>query len=152
AACLRASASRWDSASNISACWRARARMVRAWTSMSFIEKGWRAAGAESDLMRPMGSFKKPWAMTPISSTRAAPGSHAGPRPARPGRAGQAIPGSLGSYHHLLFAAAAGDDDFAGVFEAADDIDDLLLGGLDVADAHRAHVLHVLGDELGGAL
>ena len=51
---------------------------------------------------------------------------------------------------HFLLAAAAGDDDFAGVFEAADDINDFLLGGFHVADADGTHVLHVFLDELGG--
>jgi len=34
------------------------------------------------------------------------------------------------SNHHLTGAAAAADDDFAGIFESPDDIDDALLCGL----------------------
>src|SRR5438105_5006185 len=99
---------------------------------MSFIEKGERFSGALMDLMMPM--------KLPVASCQRRPA----PLPAT---------GNWQLLHnHLLLTAATGDDDFARVLQPPNDIDDLLLGGLNIAHAHRAHVLHVLGNKLRGAL
>ncbi len=51
------------------------------------------------------------------------------------------------------FIALAGVDlDLAFAFEAADDLDDTALRGLDVLELERAHETHFLVDRLGGAL
>ena len=42
--------------------------------------------------------------------------------------------------------------DLAAIFQAADDVDDLLLGLLDVREPHRAEVLHFLAEQVAGPL
>src|SRR3982750_3504217 len=54
--------------------------------------------------------------------------------------------------HHLLLPAAARDNYLPRVLQPSHHVHDLLLGGFDIADAHGAHVLHVLLDELSRAL
>src|ERR1700683_4064470 len=92
---------------------RARSKMPLAAFSISFIEKAANPIGASADLTRPI-------AQNPKTETR--------------------NPNQIRTLnHHFLFAAAPGDDDFPGVLEAANNIDNLLLRRLHIAHPHRAH-------------
>ena len=59
---------------------------------------------------------------------------------------------SFAYLHELLFRFVGVGGDLAGVFQAADDVDDLLLHLLDVREPHRPEVLHLLAQQVGGPL